>query len=298
MNVGRAAEEHGARMKALEKAELAARGRQLRVVFPEADDPRVSQAMGELTRKKLAEPVPAGAANKAQLDALMAVRPMRQEIARRLLERPLIRAAAMLGCGEADVMVAGAVTPTRRVIEAAALGVGYAEGIATPSSFFLMELPDECELVLADCAVNVAPDSAELAEIARASANTARALLGRADVALLSYATGTSGVGQSVDKVREVARATGFLGPVQVDAALSPTIAAQKGVGGAGRANTLIFPDLNAGNIGYKLLTQLAGARAFGPVLQGFRKPVCDLSRGATVAEIAAATVLAIALAE
>ena len=119
--------------------------------------------------------------------------------------------------------------------------------------------------------------------------------LGPARVALLSYSTGRSGSGPGVEMVRAAAEATGFLGPVQADAALNARIAAKKGAG-AGDANVLIFPSLDAGNIAYKLAQELAGAQAIGPFLQGFRRPVCDLSRGATVADIVAATVVTLAL--
>jgi phosphotransacetylase len=175
------------------------------------------------------------------------------------------------------------------------MSVGMAEGVETPSSFFLMSFPVGRELIFADCAVNVAPDARELADIARASATSAVALLGAARVALLSFSTGTSGTGPSVETVRAAAEATGFAGPVQADAALNPGIAAKKGVVG-GDANVLIFPSLDAGNIAYKLAQELAGAQAIGPFLQGFRHPVCDLSRGATVDDIVAATVISIAM--
>ena len=168
-------------------------------------------------------------------------------------------------------------------------------------------LPDGCcpdgrALLFADCAVNVAPDAAGLADIALASARSAERLLGGARVAMLSYATGTSGSGASVARVRDAdgdrVRDAGVevTGPVQADAALSPAIAAQKGLEAAGDANVLIFPTLDAGNIGYKLVQQLGGAQAVGPVLQGFARPVCDLSRGATVEEIVASVAVTLAL--
>jgi phosphate acetyltransferase len=115
---------------------------------------------------------------------------------------------------------------------------------------------------------------------------------------LLSFSTGTSGTGDSVDLVHEVAALTGFAGPLQADAALNPDIAALKGLTAApghGDANVLIFPDLNAGNIAYKLARELAGAQAIGPMLQGFSRPVCDLSRGARPDDIIDATVLTLA---
>jgi phosphate acetyltransferase len=181
------------------------------------------------------------------------------------------------------------------VIEAASIGIGLADGVAVASSFFLMVFPDGREMIFADCAVNVDPDAAALASIARASGASAEALLGQARVAMLSFSTGSSGAGDSVDRVRAAAEATGFPGPVQADAALNAGIAAKKGMG-AGDANTLIFPSLDAGNIAYKLCQELAGAQAVGPMLQGFRRPVCDLSRGARVEDIVASAVMAVAL--
>ncbi len=212
-----------------------------------------------------------------------------------MLRRPLYRASAMVSIGEADAMVAGAASLTRRVIEAAAIGIGLREGIKTPSSFFLMIFPDGRELIFADCALNTEPDAAQLADIARASDVSALALLGRSDVALLSFSTGSSGTGSSVNRVRKVAKETGFVGPVQADAALNPDVARLKGVG-AGSSNVLVFPSLDAGNIAYKLAQELGGAQALGPILQGFAHPVCDLSRGARVDDIVKSTVVATAL--
>ena len=163
-----------------------------------------------------------------------------------------------------------------------------------PSSFFLMRFPMR-EMIWADCAVNTYPDAGILEAIALASAASAKALLGKADVALLSFSTGNSGSGASVDMVREVAEATGFTGPVQADAALNAAIAEAKGIA-AGAANVLVFPSLDAGNIAYKLAQELAGAQAVGPFLQGFAKPVCDLSRGAKVEDIVAATAVTVAM--
>lgn len=273
-----------------------ARQKHARVVFPELAEPRVAEAAARLRADGLCEPLGLGEVTEAQVAALVAARGMKEALARRMLDKPLIRAAAMVAAGEADAMVAGADSPTRRVIEAAGLAIGLAEDVATPSSFFLMLFPDGREMVFADCAVNVAPDAATLAAIARASAVSAAALLGEARVALLSFSTGTSGAGDSVDTVRAAAEATGFTGPVQADAALNAGIAAKKGLG-AGDANVLIFPSLDAGNIAYKLAQELAGAQALGPFLQGFRKPVCDLSRGATSDDIVAATVVTVAMA-
>lgn len=286
-------------MDVLSRAMATARARNARVVLPEIDDPRIAEAAGRLRAEGLAQPLTLAEARPAAayIDLLLANRPgLKPALARRMLEKPLIRAAAMVAAGEAGALVAGAATPTRRVIEAAALAIGMAGGVQTPSSFFLMILPDGRRFVFADCAVNTDPDAAQLADIARASAASATALLGEARVALLSYATGASGSGASVERVRAAARATGYPGPVQADAALNAVIAKAKGHD-APPANTLVFPDLNAGNIACKLLQELGGAQAIGPFLQGFRKPVCDLSRGARVEDIVAATVLTLAMA-
>lgn len=281
-------------MTVLENAYALARDRKARVVFPEMDDPRVAAAVDQLTREGLVEAVPLAPVSDVHVEVLVAARGMKEGIARRMLSKPLYRAAAMVSAGEADAMVAGADVPTRRVIEAASIGIGLDVGVSTASSFFLMVFPDGRELVFADCAVNVAPDAAQLADIARASARSAEALLGAARVAMLSFSTGTSGDGDSVALVRAAAEASGFAGPVQADAALNPVIAEKKGIAPV-EANVLIFPTLDAGNIGYKLCQELGGAQALGPFLQGFAKPVCDLSRGASVEDIVAATVLTVA---
>ncbi|MDE4132645.1 phosphate acyltransferase [Phaeobacter sp. QD34_3] len=278
-------------MSVLENAVEAAKARQARVVFPEMEDARVAAAVAQLRRDGLCEALPLAEPSEAHVEALVAARGLKEGIAKRMISKPLYRAAAMVAVGEADAMVAGADVPTRRVIEAASIGIGLAEGVSVPSSFFLMLFPDGRELVFADCAVNVAPDADQLADIARASAASAKALLGAARVAMLSFSTGTSGDGDSVARVREAAERAGFAGPVQADAALNATIAAKKGIEPL-EANVLVFPNLDAGNIGYKLCQELAGAQALGPFLQGFARPVCDLSRGASVEDIVAATVL------
>ena len=216
-------------MSVLDRAFDRAKARQARVVFPEIEEPRVAAACARLSVEGLAKPVGLIAPTEAMVVALVEGRGLKEPVARRMLERPLYRAAAMVAVGEAEAMVAGADAPTRRVIEAAAIGIGLAEGVTLPSSFFLMILPDGRELIFADCAVNVAPDADGLAAIARASETTVKALLGRAQVALLSFSTGTSGAGDSVDRVRRAAEITGFAGPLQADAALNPVIAAKRG---------------------------------------------------------------------
>ncbi|WP_420857436.1 phosphate acyltransferase [Marivivens marinus] len=276
----------------MERARAAPR----RIVFPETDDPRIGEAMEALAKGGICVPVSVSDPTDAQRAALINGRGVKPALADRMLSKPLIRAAAMVAAGEADAMIAGAANPTRRVIEAAGLGIGLSDGIAQPSSFFLMRFPDGRDMIWSDCAVTVDPDAEGLAGIAQASARSARALLGDARVALLSFSTGTSGTGDSVDKVRAAAEATGFTGPVQADAALNAGIAAKKGMP-FDDPNVLIFPSLDAANISYKLAQELAGAQALGPFLQGFRRPVCDLSRGASVDDIVKSTVVISALA-
>jgi phosphate acetyltransferase len=204
--------------------------------------------------------------------------------------------------GDADVMVAGCANPTRRVIEAGLMTVGVAAGISLPSSYFLMMLPDFLgkgprAFVFADCAVNVDPNASELADIAIASAHSAQGLLSETPrVALLSFSTKGSAQHAHVEKVREALgivrkRVPGLAidGEFQADAALIPDVAKKKvkeQSAVAGNANVLIFPDLDSGNIAYKLTQWLGGAKAIGPFLQGFAKPISDLSRGASVDDI------------
>ena len=282
-------------MAVMEKILKSARLTKARVVLPELDDPRIKAAADRLIKDEIAEPIALLEPDADMVDALIEVRGLKENIAKRMLVKPLIRAAAMVATGRADAMVAGVDSPTKRVIEAASLAIGLQDGIQIPSSFFLMIFPDGREMVFADCAVNVAPNAEELADISKASAVSAKALIGTSEVALLSFSTGISGSGISVDMVRAASELSGFVGPIQADTALNPRIAEKKGLGN-GRANVLIFPDLNSGNIAYKLIQELAGAQAIGPILQGFRMPVCDLSRGATVDDIVAATAVTLAL--
>ncbi len=200
----------------------------------------------------------------------------------------------MVELGLADGMVSGAVHTTAHTIRPALQVVRTVPGVSVVSSVFFMCLEHQV-LVYGDCAVNPDPDPEQLADIAISSAATASAFGIEPRVAMLSYSTGASGSGSDVEKVSVATelvrtRAPELLveGPIQYDAAIDPAVAATKLPGSpvAGRATVFVFPDLNTGNNTYKAVQRSADAVAIGPVLQGLRKPVNDLSRGATVRDI------------
>jgi phosphate acetyltransferase len=254
-----------------------------RIVFPEGDDPRVRGAALRLMDEKLIEPI---------------------------LSRDLHQAVMMVAEGSADGGVGGAVNTTAETARAAIKGIGLADGIRTISGVFIMCVEDasfghDGVLAFADCAMVPEPSPEQIAEIAISTARSMRTIVGAEPrVALLSFSTkGSAKHPKMVEALRilhECAPHIDADGELQADAALVPSIGASKAPGSnvAGRANTLIFPDLASANIAYKLVERLGGAAAFGPFLQGLKKPFHDLSRGCSAEDIYGAAVITALAAE
>ncbi len=312
-----------------------------KIVFPEGADERIVEAVVKVKELGIATPIILGNVNEIKkiaskkglsVDGISIVDPSESEdkinqyakiysetrgtkesIAKRLIKKPLSFGGMMVKSGDADGMVAGVASATSSVIQSASLTVGFQEGLSTPSSFFIMIIPEflgekNKVLLFSDCAVAIQPDAKQLAEIGVASGMNAKGLLGMdPKIAFLSFSTKGSASHADADKVLEALEIAKKLKPefdmdgeLQADSAIVPKVAAKKVKESkvAGKANVLIFPDLDAANTAYKLVQYTANAKAIGPILQGFAKPVNDMSRGASVDDLIGVTAVTVVQAQ
>ncbi|PIQ88319.1 MAG: phosphate acetyltransferase [Candidatus Omnitrophica bacterium CG11_big_fil_rev_8_21_14_0_20_42_13] len=281
-----------------------------RIILPEADDQRVIKAADIIRKENIAEVILLSKSNmekekiKEYADSFYEIRKAkgisRQE-AERVMFSPVYYAAMMVRAGLADGFVAGASHTTPDVARAAIYCVGLDARFSVISSCFIMSVSDQSFgenglLFFADCGIVPDPNARQLAHIALSTADLAKKILSiEPRVAMLSFSTKGSSRHPLLEKVKEATRLAKEINPdllldgeMQADSAIVPEVAKIKNAYDVleGRANVLIFPDLNSGNIGYKLVQRLSGARAIGPILQGLKKPCCDLSRGCSADDV------------
>ncbi len=293
------------------------RGRDLRIVYPEGHDQRAVDAARQLSRESLGVPIVLGShpidgvethdpAQYPERERLASVclelrkhKGMTEKQASEVVLRPHYLAALMVREGLADGMVSGLHSETKPFLPAFQI-IKMRKGVSKASSVFIMCWPDKTYFY-ADCSVNIDPDSETLASIALATADTVRALGHKPKVAFLSFSTRGSADHPRVDKVtaalalaRQADPDLAIDGEMQFDAAILPSVAERKCPGSpvGGQANVFIFPDLDAGNIAYKITERLGGASAVGPILQGLNKPVNDVSRGCSVQDLVDVSVI------
>jgi phosphate acetyltransferase len=280
-----------------------ARRARRRIVLPEGNDARVREAAQRLTANGLGvvEVLEDVTRDPRRADCARHLRARRPDTfpddaaALAALRHPLVFGAALVGLGRADVMVGGACHPSGDTVRAAVWAVGTAPGVATVSGAFYL-VREDAVLTFTDCAAVQEPTPEQLADSAIAAARDRRRIVGDEPVvAFLSHSTKGSAAGPRVERVRRALEILAtrrpdfaFDGELQADAALVAEVARRKAPGSsvAGRANVLVFPDLDSGNIGYKLVQRLGGWEAIGPILQGLARPVADLSRGASADDI------------
>lgn len=303
-----------------------------KVAFPDAEDVRTLQAVQKLLSERICLPILVGNSDKIcavaenysiSLEHIPIIEPEKSfffqefsdsffekrktkgitsELAESFIRQPLFFAGMMLDSGKIDACVAGSLSTTGDVLRAGIQTIGLADGNSTVSSFFLMIFPNQT-LAYADCGVVPNPNVEQLADIAISTARNFEKLTHtKSKIAMLSFSTKGSAEHESITKVRQ---ATAFVrkrspelivdGELQFDAAFIPSVAQRKAPDSlvAGQANVFIFPDLNSGNIAYKITERLGGAQAIGPIVQGLKKPFLDLSRGCSSDDIVMSAVIA-----